>query len=123
VRQLPGRFSVCRLPPGAEVVLPRSGPLRSLTVTDEEISLICAEGDGPAGATLESGWCALRVVGSFDFAVVGVLTRIAGPLAAAEVPILAIATFDTDYVLVKASDLERAAIALRAAGVDVELSR
>jgi uncharacterized protein len=123
VHQLSGRFAVCRLPREADAALPRSGPLRSLTVTDEEISLICAEGEAPAGAQVEPGWCALRVAGTFDFGVVGLLARLAGALAAAGVPILAIATFDTDYLLVKAADLERAAAALRDAGVCVELSR
>ena len=123
VHQLPGRFAVCRLPPDADAALPRSGPLRSLTVTDEEISIVCAEREAPDGARVERGWCALRVAGAFDFGVVGLLARLAGTLAAAGVPILAIATFDTDYLLVKAADLERAAAALRASGVDVELSR
>jgi hypothetical protein len=121
LRQLPGRFAVCRLPPGAAVELPRGGELRAVTATGDETSVICAEHEAPAGARVEAGWCALRVAGTLDFGVVGVLARLATILAEAGVPILAVATFDTDYLLVKASDLDRAAAALRGEGVPVQL--
>jgi hypothetical protein len=35
----------------------------------------------------------------------GVLSSLVGPLAEAEVPVFAISTFDTDYLLVKKDDL------------------
>jgi hypothetical protein len=63
----------------------------------------------------------LRVLGAFDFDVVGVLARLSGALAAAGVPLLACSTFDTDYLLVHAPDRDRAADALRRAGIAVEL--
>jgi hypothetical protein len=63
------------------------------------------------------------VVGTFDFGVVGVLARLASALAADGVPLMAISTFDTDYLLVHAPDLGRAAAALRGAGVLVELEQ
>ena len=44
------------------------------------------------------------------------LARIATPLAAAGIPIFAIATYDTDYVLVRETDLERALAALGPGG-------
>jgi uncharacterized protein len=46
----------------------------------------------------------------------GVLASFLQPLAEAKIPIFAISTFDTDYVLVKHEDLERAQKALAAAG-------
>ena len=61
------------------------------------------------------------MAGTFDFGVVGVLARLAGALAGAGVPLLACCTFDTDYLLVHEPDLERAAAALRTAGVVVTL--
>ena len=112
---------MCRLSAGATVELPRSGELRAVVATGDETSVICAEHEAPAGSRVEAGWCALRVAGTFDFGVVGVLARLASSLAEAEVPLLAVATFDTDYLLVKASDLDRAAAALRDGGVAVQL--
>ena len=50
------------------------------------------------------------------FEEVGVLAGLAAPLAAAGVSVLAVATHDTDWLLVPARDVERAAAALAASG-------
>jgi hypothetical protein len=121
VRQVPGRFAVCRLPAGAPVEAAPSGPLHCVVVTADETSVICAEDAAPRGARVAGGWCALRVLGTFGFEVVGVMARLSGALAAAGVPLLACSTFDTDYLLVHAPDLERAAAALRESDIEVEL--
>ena len=70
----------------------------------------------PEGVTCERGWRALRFEGPFEFGLVGVLSSVAEPLAESEVSILAIATYDTDYVLVQESRLDIAARALRERG-------
>ena len=49
----------------------------------------------------------------------GILLAIADPLAEAKIAIFAISTYDTDYVLVKAADLDRAIAALERAGHEV----
>ena len=60
----PGRCSVCRLDPGRPWPTPRAGTrLYSVTRTVDELSVVCAEGDEPADARVESGWRALRIVG------------------------------------------------------------
>ena len=43
----------------------------------------------------------------------GVLAGITGRLAAKGIPVFAVSTYDTDYVLVKAADREAAAEALQ----------
>ncbi|NTV64303.1 MAG: ACT domain-containing protein [Oscillochloris sp.] len=89
----------------------RSAGLWALTYTSEETSLVCAEAGLPADigdAQISPGWRALRVAGSLDFSLVGILASLAAPLAAAGVSIFAISTYDTDYLLVRASDLARA---------------
>jgi len=48
--------------------------------------------------------------------MVGVLASIATPLAQAGVSIYALSTFETDYILIKESAMERAAYALVQAG-------
>ena len=130
LRALPGRLSVCRLEPGApfdpaalfsRAPAPGAAPaILSVALGAEELSVVCAEGAEPAGARVESGWRAFKVQGPLDFGLTGVLAAIASPLAAAGVPIFALSTFDTDYVLVKEALLTAAVEALRKAGMDVE---
>ena len=70
----------------------------------------------PQGARAERGWLALKLEGPFPFSMTGVLAAFVQPLAEARIPIFALSTFDTDYVLIKRENLESAIVALRAAG-------
>ena len=99
----------------------RSGSFGTVTRTAHELSVVCATarvspGSLPTDAAREDGWRALEVAGTFAFTEVGVLLQVAAPLAAVGISILAIATFDTDYVLVQETRLTRAVAALRRAG-------
>jgi hypothetical protein len=102
---LPGRLAVCRL--GAQEPLPDwpRGELTALTRTTDEISIVCAEECVPPGIQIEAGWRALKVAGPLDFSLTGILAAIAAPLAAAEISIFALSTYDTDYVLIKETHL------------------
>ncbi|NNJ10448.1 ACT domain-containing protein [Chloroflexales bacterium ZM16-3] len=121
---LPEVYAVCRLPAAAEAPAWGAGAgLWSLTRSAEELSLVCAEDGLPAdvgAAVLSRGWRAIRVAGTLDFSLVGVLASLAAPLAEAGVSIFAVSTYDTDYLLVRAADLETAVIALRSAGHHLE---
>jgi len=88
----------------------------SVTRTADELSIVCAERDLPAGVKCERGWKGLKVEGPLDFSLTGILVSLAKPLADAGISIFAISTHDTDYLLVKAEDLEPAKRALTAAG-------
>jgi hypothetical protein len=116
LRALDVELAVCRLGPGTPVVDPAGGALWALTRTAEETSVVCAVDHAPTGATVEDGWMAFAVAGPLDFGLTGVLAAIASPLADAGVPIFAISTYDTDYVLVKRSDEASAREALTGAG-------
>ena len=70
----------------------------------------------PDGVRCERGWQCLRVAGTLDFSLVGVLASLIEPLADAGVSVFAASTFDTDYLLLKTSDFERAVGVLRRAG-------
>lgn len=88
--------------------------------TDEEISLVCRTEDTPGEtAAREDGWRAFRVRGVLDFSLTGVLSRLSGVLAEREIGIFAVSTYNTDYILVRREDLERALGALREAGYTV----
>jgi hypothetical protein len=118
---LDDRLAVCRLDPQAAIpAWATSEPFCSITRTAGELSIVCAESHVPAGVVCERGWRALKAEGPFDFAVVGVLAALAQPLAEASIPILAIGTYDTDYVLVKEAQLERAVAALAACGHHIQ---
>jgi hypothetical protein len=117
----PGRYAVVRLEPGA--VLPEWADSRpsflSLTRTADETSVVCDEGSIPAGVSRSGGWSLLAVAGPLEHSLVGVLASLTVALAGAGLPVFAISTFDTDYLLVPCSDLEKCRAALNAAGHDV----
>jgi hypothetical protein len=120
VRVVPGRFGVCRL--SADAAIPEwanGASFVSITRTGDELSIVCAEDRVPAGIRCEGGYAAMRVAGTLAPELVGVMVSLAAPLAEAGIPILAIGTYDTDYVLVRHSDLDAAVVALREAGHDV----
>ncbi len=117
---LPEDYAVCRLPAGAAVPSLSAGPddksVLSLTWTPDELSVICPADRAPAGATVETPWRCLRVVGPLDLALTGVLAALVRPLADARVNVFAFSTYDTDYLLVPAVRLTEAIDALTAAG-------
>jgi hypothetical protein len=115
---LDGRYAVCRLGPAAPVpAWAWTGPFVSVTRTPAELSIVCAEAAVPPDQpTVERGFRALGVAGPLAFDVVGVMARLTGPIAEAGISILALATYDTDYLLVRATDLARVVDVLRAAG-------
>jgi uncharacterized protein len=119
LRLLDGAYAVCRLADDAEVPpAPALGAeaFWSLTVARGERSLVCREADAPAGGTVVGGWRLLEVEGPMDLALTGVMAALSTALADAGVPIFAIATHDTDWILVPGGRLDDARAALRAAG-------
>jgi hypothetical protein len=87
-----------------------------VTRTAEELSLVCEESRIPVDVPSERGWAALKLEGPFPFSMTGVLASFLDPLAASRIPIFAVSTFDTDYVLVKREDLDTAMQVLAVAG-------
>jgi hypothetical protein len=126
-RVLPEQLVVLRLAADARIPpwVVESG-FSCVVRTRDELSIVCLEdvyredlSSGvrlPDGTPCERGWLALQLQGPFPFSMTGVLASFVQPLAAAQVPIFAISTFDTDYVLIKRDDLDRAINALQAAG-------
>jgi len=92
------------------------GEFFSVTRTPAELSAVCDAAAVPSGVKAEAPWSMLAVRGPLDFNITGVLAGLATPLAAAGISIFAISTYDTDYVLVRNDDSDRAERALREAG-------
>ena len=120
LRTLPETYAIVRLQPGAE--LPDwvdKGPFRSVTRTDNEVSVVCRDRDVPEGESAERGWRVIEVLGPLDFSLTGVVASLVDPLAKVEIPLFVISTFETDYVLVRGNDLDDAIEALELAGHEV----
>jgi hypothetical protein len=112
-----GNFAVCRLEADAPIPSWATvGEFFSITRTADELSVVCRADTAPEGIRSEPGWRCLRVAGTLPFAIVGVLASITVALADNAIPVFAVSTFDTDYVLVKEQHLAVAVAALRERG-------
>lgn len=80
----------------------------SITRTDEELSFVLDEDVSIESDVAEYGWRAIRIVGTLDFSLIGILSKISTILAQAKITIFAVSTYNTDYILVKAGQLENA---------------
>jgi hypothetical protein len=80
----------------------------SITKTNDELSVVCSEDKVPSDVKVEKGWRCLKVEGPLDFGLTGILSSLAQPLAAAKISIFAISTFDTDYIMIKKENLQKA---------------
>jgi hypothetical protein len=88
--------------------------------TDEELSLVCLTQDTPQSVTdKEDGWKAMRICGTLDFSLIGILSKITGILAECSIGVFAVSTFNTDYILVKRENFDKALSALEAAGYEI----
>lgn len=122
---LSGRFALCRLQPGDAIPEWSWAASEFLTIsrTRTELSILVDEVVVPATVEATRGYRALRVEGPLPLEMVGVAASIAGPLAQANISIIPIGTYDTDYILVRDVDLSHAVTALTAAGHFVRLAR
>ena len=116
------RLAICRS--DKDEPLPRwakapAGEFFSVTRTRDELSIIIANARAPQEAKCERDWRPLMVKGPLDFNLVGIIAELSGTLADAGVSIFALSTYDTDYIMVKQTDLDRALAALRQAGYPV----
>lgn len=113
---LPGLFSIVRLGPRARIPAAALTGFHSITRTEKELSIICRQERAPRLGRREDGFRCLEVAGPLPFEATGVLAALAAPLARARIPILAVGTFDTDYLFVREERLEAAVRALGRAG-------
>jgi hypothetical protein len=115
--QLPGRYAIVRLPPDSAVPdWAIKGDFTSITRTSDELSIVCPAENLPVDVQSPLRWICLRLEGPFPFSQTGVLLSFIRPLSENEIPIFAISTFDTDYVLIQEEFVEVALQALLGAG-------
>jgi len=118
---LPGTFTICQLPPNSAIPSwATRSTFFSISKTTEELSIVCASEEVPEGVLCEKHWIVYKVKGPLDFALTGILASIADPLAQAKIPIFAISTYNTDYILIKQHFQEKGTEALKKAGFSLE---
>ena len=118
---MPGVYAICRL--GASEAIPTWAPVAgfcSITRTQEELSIVCEQERVPVSTKMERDWRCLKVEGPLDFALTGILADLSTTLAAADISLFALSTFDTDYLLVKRAVLDAAIAALEASGHQID---
>lgn len=118
IQKLPHDFSVCKVTDYSSVDCNRE--FTFIGSTDEERSLVCRTHDLPTNTIdRDDGWKAFRIQGILDFSLIGILSAISAILAEHQIGIFAISTFNTDYILVKAEQFQRAADVLACAGYEI----
>jgi hypothetical protein len=101
-RLLPGPYAIVRLAPDAPVPeWATKGDFNSVTRSADELSIVCLADNIPVDVNSESKWICLKLEGPFPFSQTGVLLSFIEPLSNNCIPIFAISTYDTDYVLVQ----------------------
>lgn len=115
--RLRGSFAICQLPADADVPgWALQGSFFSVTRGADELSVVCPQAQVPAEVRHENEWACLKLAGPFPFSQTGILTSFVQPLSENAIPIFAVSTFDTDYVLVKEAWIDRALEVLKEAG-------
>ena len=111
-------LTVCKVVSELDVDLNKE--LYFIGKTDEEYSLVCITDDAPADTgERDDGWRGFRIQGILDFSMIGILAGISGVLAENKIGIFVISTFNTDYILVKEENFDRALEVLASAGYEI----
>ena len=111
-------LTVCKVPDISDIDMTAGFFL--IGKTDEELSLVCKTEDTPAETVArDDGWKGFRVRGTLDFSLIGILSKLSGILADHKIGIFAVSTYNTDYILVKEENYERALTVLASEGYTV----
>ncbi len=118
LKKMPYELSVCKARELCPEIL--ADDFFFIGRTDEELSLVCMTEHVPLDADeRDDGWKAFRIQGVLDFSLIGVLAPIATILAANQIGIFAVSTYNTDYILVKKENSDKALDVLVHAGYTV----
>ena len=115
IKMIDHNFSVCQVEDYSLVNL--NSEYSFIGKTDEEKSLVCITDEVPANVIQrDDGWKAFRIQGVLDFSLIGILAKIAAALADNGISIFAVSTYNTDYVLMKKENYQKALDVLKALG-------
>jgi uncharacterized protein len=120
-RRLAGPYAIVSLPPESPVpAWAATGEFTSITRTPEEFSIVCPADNVPAEINSPHHWMCLKLQGPFPFSQTGVLLSFVEPLSSKGIPIFAVSTYDTDYVLIQEEWAGVALNALKHAGHELQ---
>ena len=118
LKTIPFDLTVCKLADVSSIDL--NGEFFFIGRTDEEISLVCRTEDTPDNTVRrDDGWKGFRIEGELDFSLIGILSKISSILADNRIGIFAVSTYNTDYILVKKENFDKALSALAEAGYQI----
>jgi len=115
LKKIEHELTVCKVADVSEIDM--SADFYFIGKTDEELSLVCKTEDTPLNTTdRDDGWKGFRIQGILDFSLIGILSKLSGILAEHKIGIFAVSTYNTDYILVKKENYERALTVLASEG-------
>lgn len=117
LKVLKDKYKVVKLKPNE--IIPKEifeEEIYSITKTEEELSVVVRSNLNISNGIIEDNWSMIKIVGTLDFALIGILSRISNILASAEISIFALSTYNTDYILLKSDKLEKAIEVLKQNG-------
>ena len=118
LQKLSYRLTVCKVKSVSDIDM--DSEFFFIGKTDEEISLVCKTEDTPQETVeRDDGWRGFRISGVLDFSLIGILSKLSGILAEKKIGIFAVSTYNTDYILVKEENFEKALLALEEEGYTV----
>lgn len=118
LKKLEHDLTVCKVAEFSDINT--AGDFFFIGKTDEELSLVCKTEDTPlCTLSRDDGWKAFRIEGVLDFSLIGILSKLTAILAEQHIGIFAMSTYNTDYILVKKENFERALTALAAEGYEI----
>lgn len=118
IKKIRQEFSVCQVEDYSFVNL--DSEYSFIGKTDEEKSLVCITSEVPPNVIQrDDGWKALRIQDVLDFSLIGILSKIATVLANNNIPIFALSTYNTDYLLIKKENHEKAVKVLENTGYKI----
>ena len=118
IKRIDHDFSVCKVPDYSQVDM--EGEYCFIGKTDEEKSLVCITDRVPENVSeRDDGWRAFRIQGLLDFSLIGILSKISTLLADNQIGIFAVSTYNTDYILIKKENFDKAMAVLSDAGYQI----
>ena len=118
LKKLEYKLTVCKVADISDINM--SDDFYFIGKTDEEISLVCRTEETPEKTVeRDDGWKGFRIQGVLDFSLIGILSKLSGILAEHKIGIFAVSTYNTDYILVKEENFEKALDVLAGEGYEI----
>ena len=120
IRLLQGTYAVCQIKDTENILnCFDEKDFFSITKTEDEISVVMLQDKISSDVKVEKDWRILKVEGTLEFSLIGILAKISGILAKNSISIFVISTFNTDYILVKEEKVEKAMTVLSEEGYEI----